>query len=87
MASTASKHSSTKVSIALFSRFKKVMINEQPWEVQAVDSISTPGILEVSLKETYSNTIETNIEKAVEEIEAIIVAEKARKERNQHSDW
>lgn len=50
-----------------FRRFKKVMINEQPWEVQATDSISTPGIIEVSLKETYNNTIEVNIEKAVEE--------------------
>ena len=50
-----------------FRRFKKVMINGQPWEVQATDSISTPGIIEVSLKETYNNTIEDNIEKAVEE--------------------
>lgn len=50
-----------------FRRFKKVMINGQPWEVQATDNISTPGIIEVSLKETYSNTIEADIEKAVEE--------------------
>ena len=48
-----------------FHRFKKVIINNQPWEVQAVDSISTPGILEISLKETYSNTVETNLEEAV----------------------
>ena len=50
-----------------FRRFKKVMINGQPWEVQATDNISTPGIIEVSLKETYNNTIEADIEKAVEE--------------------
>ena len=43
------------------------MINGQPWEVQATDSMSTPGIIEVSLKETYNNTIEVDIEKAVEE--------------------
>ena len=49
-----------------FNRFKKVMINNQPWEVQSVDSISTPGIIEMTLKETYNNTIENNIEKAVE---------------------
>ena len=48
-----------------FHRFKKVMINNQPWEVQVVDSISTPGILEISLKEAYNNTIETNLEEAV----------------------
>lgn len=52
-----------------FSRFKKVMINNKPWEVQAVDSISTPGILSISLKETYSNTIETDIEKVIEKID------------------
>lgn len=50
-----------------FKRFKKIMINGQPWEVQATDSISTPGIIEMTLKETYNNTIEQNIEKAVEE--------------------
>ena len=50
-----------------FRRFKKVVINGQPWEVQATDNISTPGIIEIALKETYNNTIEVNIEKAVEE--------------------
>ena len=50
-----------------FSRFKKVTINGQPWEIQATDNISTPGIIEMTLKETYNNTIETNIEKAVEQ--------------------
>lgn len=58
-----------------FHRFKKVMINNQPWEVQVVDSISTPGILEISLKETYNNTIETNLEevvnKAIQKIEVL----------------
>lgn len=49
-----------------FNRFKKVIINNQPWEVQATDSISTPGIIEMTLKEAYNNTIETNIDKAVE---------------------
>lgn len=51
-----------------FHRFKKVMINNKIWEVQAVDNISTPGILEVSLKETYTNTIETNIDKIIKEL-------------------
>lgn len=50
-----------------FYRFKKLTINNKPWEVQAVDNISTPGIIEVSLKETYTNTPEKDIEKAVEE--------------------
>ena len=51
-----------------FHRFKRVMINNQPWEVQSVDSLSTPGILEVALKETYNNSIETNIQKVIENV-------------------
>jgi len=50
-----------------FYRFKKVLINDKPWEVQAMDSISTPGIIELTLKETYSNTVADDIEKAVEQ--------------------
>lgn len=50
-----------------FHRFSKIVINGRPWEVQAIDDISTPGLIEVHLKETYSNTPETNIEQAVEQ--------------------
>lgn len=50
-----------------FHRFTKVKIDGKDWEVQAVDSISTPGILQISLKEAYSNTVEENIDKAVED--------------------
>lgn len=49
-----------------FSRFKKIDIDNKPWEVQAVDSISTPGIIQVSLKETYTNLPETDLEQAVQ---------------------
>ena len=49
-----------------FHRFKKIKINNQSWEVQAVDSISTPGILEIALKETFNNIMEENLDKAVE---------------------
>lgn len=48
-----------------FHRFSKVTIANRPWEVQAIDNISTPGIIQVALKETFSNTIETDIKKAV----------------------
>lgn len=50
-----------------FHRFTKVTIAGRPWEVQAIDDISTPGIIQISLKETYKNTIETDIEKAVQD--------------------
>lgn len=51
-----------------FKRFRKVMINDSPWEVQTVDSISTPGILEIALKETYKNNIEQDIDKVIEQV-------------------
>lgn len=57
----------TEETLAYFKRFVKVTLGEGTWEVQATDSISTPGIIEVSLKEYFSNTIEQNIEMAVQE--------------------
>lgn len=60
-----------------FHRFTKININGQPWEVQATDSLSTPGILEISLKETFKNTPESDIDKAVQDsIDIIKVDEK-----------
>ena len=56
-----------------FHRFTKIEIDGLPWEVQVVDSIATEGIIEVSLKETYKNTIEKEIK---EEEEEIIIPEK-----------
>ncbi len=61
--------SQTEETLAQLHRFSKVTINNQTWEVQSVDSISTPGLLEVSLKETYNNTIETDLDRAVENSE------------------
>lgn len=48
---------------AFFHRFTKVEINERPWEVQAVDSISQDGIIIIALKETYENSVEKAVEK------------------------
>ena len=50
-----------------FKRFAILKINGKSWEVQAVDDISTEGIIEVAIKETFSNTIKDDIDKAVEE--------------------
>lgn len=60
------------VTIDYFNRFKVVYIQGKPWEVQAVDNISTPGIIEVALKETFMNTIETNIDLAVEQSKDVV---------------
>lgn len=51
-----------------FERFKIVKIGEQPWEVQAVDSLSTDGIVMVLLKEYYNNTIEEEIAEEKQEL-------------------
>lgn len=60
-----------------FHRFNQVTIAGRPWEVQAIDDISTPGIIQVALKETYNNIVEKDIDKAVEEsINIDIVDEK-----------
>lgn len=56
-----------KETLDYFHRFKKITINGRPWEVQVVDDMSTPGIIEIALKETFSNTPETDIDKAVKE--------------------
>jgi len=45
-----------------FHRFDIVTLNGKPWQVQAVDTFSTAGIVEVALKEFYSNSIEQEIE-------------------------
>lgn len=47
-----------------FKRFKKIKIDNKPWEVQAVDTMSSVGIIEVALKETFSNTLEEEIKDA-----------------------
>ena len=46
-----------------FHRFKKLKLKGKPFEVQAVDDISSDGILTVYLKEDYTNEwIETQVE-------------------------
>lgn len=41
-----------------FSRFRKLKLGNQHWEVQATDKISVDGIIEVALKEDYVNNFE-----------------------------
>lgn len=48
-------------------RFAKVEINGKPWEVQAVDDISTDGVIEVALKEDYKDTFKKENDKLKEE--------------------
>lgn len=41
-----------------FNRFKIIRIEGQPWEVQVVDKITVPGIIELELQEYYNNPME-----------------------------
>jgi hypothetical protein len=41
-----------------FKRFVKVKFNNTTWEVEAVDTISTAGIIQVNLVENFTNTME-----------------------------
>lgn len=41
-----------------FSRFKKIKLDGHTWEVQVVDSISVPGIIELEVQEYYDNSIQ-----------------------------
>ena len=52
-----------------FKRFAKITIDGKPWEVQAVDRLSTPGILTITLKETFSNPIEEDAAAVVQKLE------------------
>ena len=40
-----------------FHRFTKVKINGRPWEVQAIDDMSSDGIIIIALKEWYNNSL------------------------------
>jgi hypothetical protein len=48
-----------------FHRFTKITIDNKPWEVQMVDSISTPGVIELALKEDFKNSIENDVEEVI----------------------
>ena len=59
--------SKTDDTVKQFTRYTEFYLQdlETCWRVEAVDSISTPGILEVYAKEYYSNKHEDNIEEGI----------------------
>lgn len=60
-----------------FHRFSKIRLNGNTWEIQTVDSISTPGIIEVIVKEDFNNSPKNDLDKAVQQsIDIVQVAEK-----------
>ena len=55
----------TDETIKQFKRYSKFYISDVCWRVEAVDSISTPGILEVSAVEYYANEDEDDVKNGI----------------------
>lgn len=57
----------TEAALNYFKRYNKFYLNDNPicWRVEAVDSISTPGILEINGVEYYSNKDEDDIDNGI----------------------
>ena len=47
---------------AFFHRFAKIRVKDRPWEVAAVDNISSDGVITLFLQETFKNTIKDQAE-------------------------
>ena len=58
---------------AFFHRFTIVKINGKPWEVQAIDNMSSDSIITMYLKEYYQNTLEEEINAETKEREETTV--------------
>jgi hypothetical protein len=63
-----------------FHRFSKIKLNGNTWEVQAVDSISTPGLIEIALKEDSNNTPKDDLDKAVQDSINVVYIDERQEE-------
>lgn len=61
---------------AFFHRFTIVKVNGKPWEVQAIDNMSSDGIIIMALKEWYQNSIAEAAEQEKKEKEQPIIIHK-----------
>lgn len=59
---------------AFFHRFMVVKVNGKPWEVQAIDNMSSDGIIIVALKEWYQNSIAEAAAKEIEPAPKSVIA-------------
>jgi hypothetical protein len=64
---------------AFFHRFTIVKVNGKPWEVQAMDNMSSDGIIILALKEYYQNSIQDKENKKRKEEEEAKRQEEARR--------
>ena len=57
---------------SMLHRYSILKINNKPWEVQAIDNISSDGIIILGLKEYFQNSIEEKVEEEKQEEEQYI---------------
>lgn len=58
-----------KETLDFFHRFTKVKIADKTWEVQVVDSLDGDGIIELALKEDFTNEFGPDLEAAMPKVE------------------
>lgn len=63
---------------AFFHRFTVVKVNGKPWEVQAIDNMSSDGIIIMALKEWYQNSIAEAEEKEKKDHDKPIIIKKGQ---------
>lgn len=68
-----------------FHRFTKINIAGLPWEVQTVDSISTPGVIELVVKEDYVNEYKDLPSIPIEDENDIIIGQDIVKQDSNNS--
>jgi len=61
---------------AFFHRFTVVKVNGKPWEVQAIDNMSSDGIIILALKEWYQNSIAEAAEQEKKDKEQPVIIKK-----------
>jgi len=68
-----------------FHRFTKINIAGLPWEVQTIDSISTPGVIELVIKEDYTNEYKNLPSVPIEDENDIIIGQDIVKQDSNNS--
>lgn len=63
----------TEETLAYFERFSYIKINGRKWQVQAVDNLSTPGVIEMTAKEDFSNPYKDDEEAREKEQEQPVI--------------
>lgn len=67
----------TPDTLSYFKRYQEFYLNGQCWRIEATDTITMPGIIEIHAMEYYSNKDEDNIEEGLVDVLVPVVPEPA----------